>query len=93
MAIQVRETFHGKFMDFWTKAWYNEVLKKRIFPPARRRCPPDGAAGREAGSGSGARKFGGLKLKREILGVAFDDLTRQEAAQRGRELLEEDKFH
>ena len=32
-------------------------------------------------------------MKREILGVAFDDLTRQEAAQRGRELLEEDKFH
>ena len=32
-------------------------------------------------------------MKREILGVVFDDLTRQEAAQRGRELLEEDKFH
>ena len=32
-------------------------------------------------------------MKTEILGVSFDDLTRQEAAQRGRELLQEDKFH
>jgi len=32
-------------------------------------------------------------LKTEILGVRFDDLTQQEAAQRGRQLLEEDKFH
>ena len=32
-------------------------------------------------------------MKTEILGVRFDNLTRQEAAQRGRQLLEEDKFH
>ena len=32
-------------------------------------------------------------MKREILGIAFDDLTREEAAQRGAQLLEEDKFH
>ena len=32
-------------------------------------------------------------MKTEILGVWFDDLTQQEAAQRGRQLLEEDKFH
>lgn len=32
-------------------------------------------------------------MKTEILGVRFDDLTQQEAAQRGRQLLEEDKFH
>ena len=32
-------------------------------------------------------------LKKEVLGVRFDDLTRQEAAQVGAALLEEDKFH
>lgn len=32
-------------------------------------------------------------MKTEILGVRFDDLTQQEAAQQGRQLLEEDKFH
>ena len=32
-------------------------------------------------------------MKREILGIKFDDLTREEAARRGRELLEEDRFH
>lgn len=32
-------------------------------------------------------------MKREILGIQFDDLTREEAAQRGAQLLEEDKFH
>ena len=32
-------------------------------------------------------------MKTEILGVRFDDLTRQEAARRGAELLDEDKFH
>ena len=32
-------------------------------------------------------------MKTEILGVRFDNLTQQEAAQRGRQLLEEDKFH
>ena len=32
-------------------------------------------------------------MKTEILGVRFDDLTQQEAAQHGRQLLEEDKFH
>lgn len=32
-------------------------------------------------------------MKTEILGVRFDDLTRQEAAQRGAELLREDRFH
>ena len=32
-------------------------------------------------------------MKTESLGVRFDDLTQQEAAQRGRQLLEEDKFH
>ena len=32
-------------------------------------------------------------MKREILGLRFDDLTREEAAQRGAELLGEDKFH
>ena len=32
-------------------------------------------------------------VKKEVLGVMFDDLTREEAAQRGAELLEEDKFH
>ena len=32
-------------------------------------------------------------MKREILGLRFDDLTREEAARRGAELLSEDKFH
>ena len=32
-------------------------------------------------------------LKKEILGVMFDDLTREEAVQAGAKLLEEDKFH
>ena len=32
-------------------------------------------------------------MKTEILGVRFDNLTQQEATQRGRQLLEEDKFH
>ena len=32
-------------------------------------------------------------MKTEILGVRFDDLTQQEAAQQGRQLLEDDKFH
>lgn len=32
-------------------------------------------------------------MKQEILGIAFDDLTREEAAQRGAELLGEDRFH
>ena len=32
-------------------------------------------------------------MKTEILGVRFDNLTQQEAAQRGRQLLKEDKFH
>ena len=32
-------------------------------------------------------------MKTEILGVQFDNLTRQEAAQRGAQLLAEDKFH
>jgi len=34
-----------------------------------------------------------VHLKKEILGVSFDDLTRQEAAQAGEALLDEDKFH
>lgn len=32
-------------------------------------------------------------MRTEILGIGFDDLTRQEAARRGRQLLEEDRFH
>lgn len=32
-------------------------------------------------------------MKTEILGIRFDDLTRREAAQRGAQLLEEDRFH
>ena len=32
-------------------------------------------------------------MKTEILGIQFDNLTQQEAAQRGAELLAEDKFH
>ena len=32
-------------------------------------------------------------MKKEILGIQFDDVTRQEAAERGAELLAEDKFH
>lgn len=32
-------------------------------------------------------------MKKEVLGVWFDDLTREEAAQAGAALLEEDKFH
>lgn len=32
-------------------------------------------------------------MKKEVLGVKFDDLTRQEAAQAGAALLEEDRFH
>ena len=32
-------------------------------------------------------------MKQEILGIAFDDLTREEAARRGAELLGEDRFH
>lgn len=34
-----------------------------------------------------------IKLKKEILGIQFDDVTRQEAAEIGAQLLEEDKFH
>ena len=34
-----------------------------------------------------------VRLKKEILGVMFDDLTREEAVQAGAKLLEEDKFH
>ena len=34
-----------------------------------------------------------LFLKTEILGIQFDNLTRQEAARRGAQLLAEDKFH
>ena len=32
-------------------------------------------------------------MKRDILGIQFDDLTRQEAARAGAALLEEDRFH
>ncbi len=32
-------------------------------------------------------------MKKEVLGVCFDDLTREEAVQAGAALLEEDKFH
>ncbi len=32
-------------------------------------------------------------MKQEILGIAFDDITREEAARRGAELLGEDRFH
>lgn len=32
-------------------------------------------------------------MKREVLGIRFDDLTREEAAQAGSALLAEDKFH
>ena len=32
-------------------------------------------------------------MKKEVLGIAFDDLTRAEAAKAGAALLEEDKFH
>ena len=32
-------------------------------------------------------------MKTEVLGIRFDDLTRQEAAQAGAALLDEDKFH
>ena len=32
-------------------------------------------------------------MKKEVLGIWFDDLTREEAAQAGAALLEEDKFH
>ncbi|MGE4275947.1 MAG: WecB/TagA/CpsF family glycosyltransferase [Lawsonibacter sp.] len=32
-------------------------------------------------------------MKTEILGIRFDNLTRQEAAQRGKQLLEENSFH
>ena len=34
-----------------------------------------------------------VRLKKEVLGIRFDDLTREEAAQAGAALLEEDKFH
>ena len=34
-----------------------------------------------------------VRLKKEILGIQFDDLTRSEAAQAGAALLDEDKFH
>lgn len=34
-----------------------------------------------------------VRLKKEVLGILFDDLTRQEAAQAGASLLEENKFH
>ncbi len=32
-------------------------------------------------------------MKQEILGIQFDNMTREEAAQRGGQLMEEDKFH
>jgi len=34
-----------------------------------------------------------VQVKREILGIRFDDLTREEAAQAGARLLDEDRFH
>ncbi len=37
--------------------------------------------------------LGGNRVKKEILGIQFDDVTRQEAARRGAELLEENRFH
>ncbi len=40
-----------------------------------------------------ADALGGIGLKTEILGIRFDNLTRQEAAQRGKELLAESRFH
>ena len=40
-----------------------------------------------------AAYYGGKALKTEILGVHFDDLTREEAAREGARLLAEDKFH
>lgn len=49
----------------------------------------------------GAKQNGGctrprrmeVRLKKEVLGISFDDLTREEAAQAGAALLEEDRFH
>ena len=32
-------------------------------------------------------------MKKKILGVEFDDLSREEAARKGAELLAEDRFH
>ena len=49
-------------------------------------------AGRVSG-GPDTKTRGGNSLKTEILGIQFDDLTRQEAALRGAELLAEDRFH
>lgn len=37
--------------------------------------------------------LGGMALKKDILGVRFDDVSRQEAAQLGAAMLEQDQFH
>ena len=37
--------------------------------------------------------LGGMALKKDILGVRFDDVSRQEAAQLGAVMLEQDQFH
>lgn len=42
---------------------------------------------------NGREKRMEVGLKREILGVNFDDVTRQEAAREGAAMLDEDRFH
>lgn len=61
-------------------------------------CLSDGPAGKtaprdKAEGGRERERRVEVSVKREILGIQFDDLTREEAAQRGAQLLEEDKFH
>ena len=46
-----------------------------------------------AGAAESAGTQEDMKLKTEILGIAFDNLTREEAAQRGGQMLREDAFH
>ena len=58
-------------------------------------CPTgnDDPGGQNSGGAGRARGRMEVRLKKEVLGVMFDDLTREEAAQAGAALLEEDKFH
>ena len=47
----------------------------------------------KTGKGTSAPRGMEVYLKREVLGIRFDDLTREEAAQAGSALLAEDRFH
>ena len=64
----------------------NSMPGTRPFSPLGNHHP-----GGQNGHGAGrAERRMEVRLKKEILGVMFDDLTREEAVQAGAKLLEED---